>query len=277
MSMVINESICEKCNRSLVFHENAFYCPRCGEEKSKEIFHDEQISINDDGTTNYGPKIRQGRKIQGGENVTLNINNRKIKQSKFVAEDKIQLKAINTIENYVRLFNFNSAVEDDSNTIFIKLRKKELIKGRRTEEVVAGIVYTVAKHHNISRTLGEFSSKTKIKKSKITQMSHLVLENIEGLQQNVTLPQYYIPKIRNFVSFNTKTERMAIDILSKYPQKEGKAPGIMMAAAIWLASQNTSSQKITQRDLAESINCQEISIRNRVVDMKKFISLGDSK
>jgi transcription initiation factor TFIIB len=84
-----------------------------------------------------------------------------------------------------------------------------------------------------------------------------------------------VARIASKIGIGEKTKRYAIKVLKNAQEKEvsaGKDPMGLAAAALYLSCVKNGEDK-TQRDIAESANVTEVTIRNRYKGLKELLNL----
>ncbi|MGC2425809.1 MAG: transcription initiation factor IIB, partial [Nitrososphaeraceae archaeon] len=98
-----------------------------------------------------------------------------------------------------------------------------------------------------------------------------------NLKIPIVNPIKCIARVANKSNLSEKTKRQAADIMNNITKRElsaGKDPMGLAASVLYLASLNTG-ENITQTDIADAARVTEVTIRNRVKELKKQVFKKD--
>lgn len=158
--------------------------------------------------------------------------------------------------------------------VYRKAQEKNLVRGRSTSSMLAAAIYAACRELGASRTLKDVAKATDIKLKSISRSYRvLVLE----LDMKVPLvdPMKCIAKIANSAKLSEKTKRMAMDTMSELVGKgisAGKLP-MGLAATVLYMTCLTNGESKTQKDIAEMAGVTEVTIRNRIKDLKSKMEM----
>ncbi|WP_405274665.1 transcription initiation factor IIB [Methanobrevibacter sp.] len=168
-------------------------------------------------------------------------------------------------------------VREDAAIIYRSAAKNNLVRGRSIEGMVAAAVYTAARRCELPRTLDEVSDATNVSKKKISRNYRFLARELK-IKLRAPSPADYVPRFASLLGASGEVESMAIDIVHKSKEQgllNGPEPTGVAAATLYIASV-LLGEKITQRQVAETANVSEVTIRNRYKDLTEKLNLSAS-
>ena len=163
------------------------------------------------------------------------------------------------------------SVRADAAVIYRKAAKKNLIRGRSIEGVVATSIYTACRLCNIPRTLDEIAEVSKVSKKQIGK-NYRFLSRKLNIKLKPTSPTDYIPRFASNLGLSGEAESKAIEIINKARDNglnSGRGPTGMAAAALYIASVLLGERK-TQKEVAAVTKVTEVTIRNRYKELSEL-------
>jgi transcription initiation factor TFIIB len=164
------------------------------------------------------------------------------------------------------------AVVEKAAYIYRKAQERHLVRGRTVSGILAAAVYIACREMGISRTLKDMSAHSDVKLKEVARSYRLLYLELD-LKIPVVNPTKYIARVANRASLSEKTKRQAAEIMNNVTKREistGKDPMGLAAAVLYLASLNTG-ENITQANIADAAGVTEVTIRNRVKDLKRQV------
>jgi transcription initiation factor TFIIB len=143
-------------------------------------------------------------------------------------------------------------VKEAAANLYRKAVKKELIRGRLIESIVAAVIYAICRIHGIPRTLEEISRASGIEKKEIGRAYRFIKKELE-VNIPLTDPSNYVPKFASALGLSPKVQEEAVKLIKKALKKgliSGRGPTGVAAAAIYIASAEQGERK-TQKEVAE--------------------------
>ena len=156
--------------------------------------------------------------------------------------------------------------------IYRKAQERQLVRGRTVSGILAAAIYIACREMGISRTLKDMSAYSNVKLKEVARSYRLLYLELD-LKIPIVDPMKYIARVANRASLSEKTKRQAAEIMNNVTKREistGKDPMGLAAAVLYLASLNTG-ENITQANIADAAGVTEVTIRNRVKDLKKQV------
>lgn len=161
-------------------------------------------------------------------------------------------------------------IREDAALIYRRAAKKNIVRGRSIEAMVAASIYTACRIWNVPRTLDEISEVSSITKKKIGKYYRLLSREL-NIKLKPTSPADYVPRFATLLGLSGQAESKAILIIDKCREKgliTGREPTGIAATALYIASLFIGDKK-TQRDVAEISGVTEVTIRNRYKELSE--------
>ena len=168
-------------------------------------------------------------------------------------------------------------VREDASLIYRNAAKRNLVRGRSIEGVVATSVYIACRRFNIPRTLNEVSEASQVSKKQIAK-NHRFLSRELNIKLKPTSPADYIPRFASKLGLSSEAESKAIEIVNNAMEdglNSGKGPSGLAAAALYIASVLMGERK-TQKSVADISGVTEVTIRNRYKELTEQLEMGVS-
>ena len=168
----------------------------------------------------------------------------------------------------------SDAVIEKAAYIYRKALDKGLVRGRSISALMAAALYAACRDTATPRNLKDVEIAANIKRKDIARCYRLLVKELD-LKMPVTDSVQCVARIASKIGIQEKTKRFAIKVLKSAQEKEvsaGKDPMGLAAAALYLSCVKNGEDK-TQRDIAESANVTEVTIRNRYKGLKELLNL----
>lgn len=152
---------------------------------------------------------------------------------------------------------------------------RKLTRGRSISVMVTSCLYAACRMDGVPRTLNDFYKAANLKKKDIAANYRLILKELE-LVQPVVDSTKCISRIASNVNASEKIKRKALHIIKlaqDVGETEGKDPMGIASAALYLAVMMESGggkPTVTQRDISLAAEVTEVTIRNRLANLKKL-------
>ena len=160
--------------------------------------------------------------------------------------------------------------------IYRKAQERMLIRGRTISGILSAAIYVACREMGISRTLKDIAAYSNVKLKEVAKSYRLLYLELD-LKTPIVDPMKYIARVANKAKLSEKTKRQAAEIMDNVIKREvsvGKDPMGLAASVLYLASLNTG-ENITQANIADASEVSEVTIRNRVKDLKKQVFKND--
>jgi len=165
-------------------------------------------------------------------------------------------------------------VVENAAYIYRKIANAKLTRGRTMASLVSASLYAACRENNIPRTLDDIATAGNIERRILSRDLRTIIKKL-GLNLNQYDTSSFISKISNNMNLKEKTKRDAFDILKRCEVKEitaGKHPVAQAAASLYIAC-IINNEKISQKKFAEESGVSDVTIRNRVVLIKKTLKI----
>lgn len=166
-------------------------------------------------------------------------------------------------------------IREDAALIYRRAAKKNIVRGRSIEGMVAASIYTACRIWNVPRTLDEISEVSSVTKKKIGKYYRFLAREL-NIKLRPTSPSDYVPRFATKLGLSGQAESKAIILIDKCKEKgliTGREPTGIAAAALYVASL-FSDEKKTQRDVAEISGVTEVTIRNRYKELSENLDFS---
>ncbi|MDG6224217.1 MAG: transcription initiation factor IIB [Candidatus Thermoplasmatota archaeon] len=165
-------------------------------------------------------------------------------------------------------------IRETAAMIYRNAVNKNLIRGRSIEGVVASSLYAACRQCNVPRTLDEISAASRVSRKEIGRTYRFMTREL-NLKLMPTSPQDYVSRFASELKLSGETITKGYEILKQADQLEitsGRGPTGMAAAAIYIASIMTSERR-TQREVADVAGVTEVTIRNRYKELAEQLGI----
>jgi transcription initiation factor TFIIB len=150
--------------------------------------------------------------------------------------------------------------------IYRKAQERGLVRGRTISGILTAAVYIACRELGTPRTLKD----SNVKFNEVARSYRLLYFELD-LKTPIVDPLKCIAKVANKANLSEKTKRQAVEIMNNVTKREisaGKDPMGLAASVLYLSSFNTG-ETITQNNIAYAAGVTEVTLRNRVKDLKK--------
>jgi transcription initiation factor TFIIB len=180
--------------------------------------------------------------------------------------------AMNELKRLEDKLHLTRRISEKAALIYRKALEKELMRGRTIAGFAAASTYAACRQAKIPRSLREVAEAS-TENIKTVSRSYRILIRELGLKMPVDHPMKYVPKIVAEIGITRETERFAIELLRKAKRRgilTGKDPRGIAASSIYLACK-IKDEKCIQKDVAYAAGTTEVTLRNRLKDLKKMV------
>jgi transcription initiation factor TFIIB len=145
---------------------------------------------------------------------------------------------------------------------------------------LAASVYATCRELSTPRTLRDIAAASNINRKHLAKAYRLLLVELD-LKVPLVDQIKCIAKIANNTNLNEKTKRQAINIMNEVRKKDeilllsaGKNPMALAATILYLSCLKTGEKNKTQNDIAQAAGITEVTLRNRLKDLKSKLELS---
>lgn len=217
-----------------------------------------------------------GRKLDSSVHSTIQrLRTWDFRTQAHTSADRNLIRAFNELGRVKDKLALSDAIIEKTAYIYRKAQEKQLIRGRSTSSILAAAIYIACREMGASRSLRDMVEITNVKRKVISRSYRLLITELD-IRMPLVDPVKCIAKIANKAKLSEKTKRMAIVMMNDLTKKEmsaGKGP-MGLAATVLYLSCLSNSEHVTQKDIAEAAGVTEVTIRNRVKDLKTGLDLS---
>jgi len=192
--------------------------------------------------------------------------------SRYTWKQRNMIQATSEIKRIGELLNLPKHVKIYAVNLYRKAFQLGLLKGRSIKAMVAASLYYACGAEKIPRTLGEIAKVTDSTFHNITKCYQSLIKEL-NLPSPTIVPGLLVSKYVTDLNLDYRIQILAGKILDKYEKRftlSGKDPKGLVAAAIYIAA-HYHKIKISQTKVSRAIGITEVTLRNRLNEMKKFM------
>lgn len=215
-------------------------------------------------------KDSHGQNIDGTMHSTMKrLRTHDFRSKTHTSADRNLMRAFGELGRQRDKLGLSDAMIDKTAYIYRKALGKGLIKGRSTSAILAAAIYISCREMGAARSLKDISEITDVRRKVISRSYMFLIQQLEIIMPLID-PIKCIAKIANKANISEKSKRMAMDVMSDLVNTHisaGKRP-MSLAATILYLSCLRNAEAVTQKDLAEAAGVTEVTIRNRIKELK---------
>jgi transcription initiation factor TFIIB len=235
------------------------------------------LAIHDNGlATNIGFDNRDasGNRLTGDSRRTFDRLRTWDSRIKSTSRDRTLIQAFSLLSSMKTKLAIPDTVIEEAAYIFRKAMNDKLTKGRGIPAIICASLYAACRESDTPRTLRDIAMVGNIKRKNLARAYTILVRNM-NLSQPAFESSEFVTRISNEVGISEKTRRDALNLLSRAAEKEisaGKNP-MGLAASVLYLSCKINDERIKQTELAHAAGVTSVSIRNRIIDLKKELKL----
>ena len=283
---------CNRCNGTLIHTEVEIVCGQCGiviDDKITDIATDYDNHGVDNTSGRTGPPTNKmykesiasvisqtGKDANGnklwGEN--KNMVNRIIvwdKRGKSNGQ-RTRNMANSEITRIAECLYIPEQIKQRGAEIFRQCEELKMLRGRTTTVFSAACLYAACREKGISKTLSDFTKVCFIRRQDLSAYYRLIIQTCD-IKPAIMSPISYISRIASNAvpPLSVSVQKKAIELLEKISTDQaGKDPIALAAAALYHVCQ-IKNLPHTQRVMGLAAGVTEVTIRNRINDMKAIL------
>ncbi|TFF85110.1 MAG: transcription initiation factor IIB family protein [Promethearchaeota archaeon] len=188
-------------------------------------------------------------------------------------EKRNMLIAITELKRIGSNLNFPERVKKASVKLYKKVYKKNLLRGRSINGMIAACAYYQCKEERVPITLQEILNEASISDNIVKKCYKILVRELHLKSPNID-PTSLIPRYCADLGFSIDVEKNSIKILRSFMSKFpicGKDPKGLCAGAIYLVSK-LKNKKISQKEIANIVGVTEVTLRSRYKELQQIIS-----
>ncbi len=170
--------------------------------------------------------------------------------------------ALTQMQRLIDDLKLPKSAHEESARLYEKAWEKEVVKGRRVENIVAGMVFLVCRMQNIPRTLSEVSEAAEIDKNEVGKNYRYIARELDK-RVVPAKPKDFIPRYGSSLGLSGETRADAGKIISQAREEgliAGKSTEGVVASALYIATVLGGERK-SQKEIAETVGVTEVTIR----------------
>lgn len=220
-------------------------------------------------------KDSSGRKLDPSMNTSIQrLRTWDLRSQVHSSKKRNLLQAFSDLSRLKDKLGLSDAIIEKTAYVYRKAQEKQLVRGRSTSSILAAAIYAACRELGTSRTLKEIAKATDVKLKAISRGYRILVLELD-IKVPLVDPVKCIAKIANGVKLTEKTKRMAIDTMNDLVGKQisaGKLPMGLAATVLYMSCLANGESK-TQRDIADMAGVTEVTLRNRLKDLKARLEL----
>lgn len=220
--------------------------------------------------------IGNNKKDSRGQNIDASMHStmKRLRMYDFRSQtrtstDRNLMRAFGELGRQRDKLGLSDAMIDKTAYIYRKALGKGLVKGRSTSAILAAAIYIACREMGAARSLNDISEITDVRRKVISRSYMILIQQLEIIMPLID-PIKCIAKIANKANLSEKSKRMAIEVMKELVNTQlpaGKRP-MSLAATILYLSCLRNNEAVTQKELAEAAGVTEVTMRNRIKDLK---------
>ena len=283
-------NLCPECGGSTinVLERGETVCQQCG-----LVVGERNLDINHSGIRAYS-KHEKDRKERTGSPMSILmpdiglstvIDRTKIKNpdlrraakwnTHLSWEKRNMLMAITELKRIGGNLNFPERVKKSAVRLYKEVFKRQLLRGRSINGMVAACAYYACKDEKVPITLQEILAEASINDN-IVKKCYKILVRELNLKISHIDPITLIPRYCADLNLGIEVEKEAMRVLQNFIKTtsiSGKDPKGLCAGAIYLIAK-LRNVKVSQKDISRVISVTEVTLRSRYKELLKNISFN---
>jgi transcription initiation factor TFIIB len=279
----IGETICGDCG--LVVYEQTMdkgpeWRAFTSQEKTSRsrVGSPTSYSIHDKGLSTSISQVDRdafGRKLPVSTRLQMwRLRKWQIRSRVHSSVDRNLAQAMSELERLSSKISISTPIKEKASIVYRRALDKGLVRGRSINSIVAASLYAACRKSGAPRSLREITEASLVNKKDVARCYRLLLQELD-FHMPMSDPLTYISKIAEKNRISGKTQGTAITILAEARRRRfaaGKDPMGMAAAALYIACLQ-NSEKVTQKEIADSAGVTEVTVRNRYKALKNQLNL----
>lgn len=198
-------------------------------------------------------------------------------RSRINRSDKSLIQAFNELQILKDKLALPNVAVEKAAYIYRKTHERKLARGRAVSGLIAASAYIACREISAPRTLNDIAAASNIKRKQLAKAYRFLVMELD-IKVPLADQTKCIAKVANKANLSEKTKRLAIRMMDEIKRKgngdedvllypAGKNPMALAATIIYISCLRTGENK-TQTDIADAAGITEVTIRNRVRELK---------
>lgn len=235
------------------------------------MIHDKGLStmVGLEDTDIYGKRLSPSRRAQ-----VYRLRKWQTRSRVHSASDRNLSVAMSELERLSSQLGIPRSVKETASVVYRKAIEGRLIRGRSIEAMTSAALYASTRIRRVPRTLDEVAEQSRITKKDLARCYRLLIKELE-IKIPVPDPADYIVRFGAQLRLSGGTTRIAIDLLKEAKSKNltaGKDPTGLAAATLYIAG-IVEGERRTQKEIAKTATCTEVTVRNRYKELVKKLNI----
>jgi transcription initiation factor TFIIB len=184
-------------------------------------------------------------------------------------------KAFSDLNMLKDKLGLSDSIVEKTAYLYRKVEDSGLIKGRSIPGMLAACVYVACRQSDTPRTLKDVAAKSNVTRKVIARNCRSVIQGLD-MTTPVFDPMKCIVKVASAAQVSERTKRHAFIMMNELLRRKtltaGKDPMGLAASILYIACKETGENK-TQKNLAIASGVTEVTIRNRIRDLGRDVSI----
>jgi len=190
-------------------------------------------------------------------------------------EKRNMLIAITELKRIGGNLNFPDRVKKAAVRLYKEVFKKNLLRGRSINGMIAACAYYVCKKERVPITLQEILGEASINDNIVKKCYKILVRELNLKSPHID-PVALIPRYCADLGLDIHIEKEAIKVLKNFIANTsicGKDPKGLCAGSIYLVAK-LKNKKISQKDISKVIGVTEVTLRSRYKEFLQHISFN---
>lgn len=186
------------------------------------------------------------------------------------SSDRSLQRAFDILNRLKNKLNLSSSMIEKAAYIYRKAQDRQLARGRSISSLIGACTYISCRDHWSSLSLTEVAEQTNVKRNDLAKMYRTVVVELD-LKVPMIDPMKCIARIASKAGLSETTKRQAILIMDDAAtegKRGGKNPMGIAASILYLVCL-TNGERTNQGSLAEAAGITEVTLRNRLKDLRQ--------
>ncbi len=190
-------------------------------------------------------------------------------------EKRNMLIAITELKRIGSNLNFPERVKKAAVRLYKEVFKKNLLRGRSINGMIAACAYYVCKQEKVPITLQEILDEASINDNIVKKCYKILVRELNLKSPHID-PVSLIPRYCADLGLNINVEKQSIKMLKSFIENTsicGKDPKGLCAGVIYLVSK-LKNYKVSQKDISKVIGVTEVTLRSRYKEFLQNITFN---
>jgi transcription initiation factor TFIIB len=275
---------CPECGGSVIslVETGDIICNECG-----LVLDEKRVDYTNNGRRAYTKDEKNDREQTGAPisillpdiELTTTIDKSKIKNpdlkraakwnTRLNWEKRNILIATTELKRIGSKLNLPNHVKEEAMRIYREIHKRNLLRGRSINSMVAACLYYAIRKFRLTRTMQEVLDESSESPKDVRRCYRVILHEL-NLKAPNTNPISLIPRYIIDLGLNNEILNLTTKIVKTYISKfvsSGKDPKGIVAGALYIACK-IKGLNLTQQKIAEIVGITEVTLRSRAKELK---------